>query len=315
MEQENIAILLKQNLFRREKYLKLNQIEAYRLYDREHPQNPFAIDIYKDNAVIHLFAPVKAGFRQAIENALQQLLSIHSIFYKDRTNTREVHTSTASKASSKEKIEISFGSNQHKEIIINEYGHKFLINLSDYLDTGLFLDHRETRRWIAEQSEGKVVLNTFAYTGSFTIYAAAAGAQKTYSVDLSKTYCDWIKKNLELNELSLVKNWVYKMDTLEFFTYAKRKNIKFDIIIIDPPTFSRNKGKRFSVEKDHPLLINSALEVLSPNGFILFSNNKRDFKLQKEKLNVCRIKNIQKQTYPLDFADAQIHQLFVIEPL
>lgn len=287
--------LLQNCLKKREKYLKANKIEAFRLYDNEHAYQQFAIDIYSENAVIHVFSKVPETAFAQIEKTLLKLLNIKKFFYKNRTKENFPLPAAVSKT-----------------IVIKEYTNKFLINLSDYLDTGLFLDHRETRKWIGEQSKNKVVLNTFAYTGSFTVYAAAGGATKTYSVDISKTYCDWIKKNLELNKLYLEKNWIYKMDTLEFFKYAKRKGLAFDIIIIDPPTFSRNDSKTFSVQNDHPVFINAAMKLLNPNGFILFSNNKQNFKLHKNKLEAGSIQNIQRKTIAPDFLNPNTHYCFLI---
>lgn len=248
----------------------MQNTEAYRYFRSK----DLAIDLYKDKAVIHVFAEMPN--KEDLEKELRSKFGVRGFFYKDRRGKG---------AGDPVKT-------VHEEIIVLENGHSFLINLSDYLDVGLFLDHRETRQWIASQSQGKQVLNTFAYTGSFSVYAAAGGAEKTTSVDLSETYCDWIKENLRLNSLSAEKNWVYKMDTLEFFRYAKRKNLSYDIIIIDPPTFSKNKGKTFSVERDYPELINSALELLRPGGFILFSNNCTNFHLDSNRLNPCRIEEL-----------------------
>lgn len=244
--------------------------QAYRLLRT----NDLAVDIYKDKAVIHVFGQMPS--KAELEAKIRKAVPVTGFFYKDR---RGKGAGEALKA-------------PHEEIIVEEYGHKFLINLSDYLDVGLFLDHRETRKWIESQSLGKQVLNTFAYTGSFSVYAAAGGAEKTTSVDLSETYCDWIKKNLTLNEFPPEKNWVYKMDTLEFFRYAKRKGLTYDIIIIDPPTFSKNKGKTFSVERDYPALINGALELLRDDGFILFSNNCTTFHLDRSRLQPCQVEEI-----------------------
>lgn len=296
MKPRKITVQLEMSLKKREKYLEHNDMEAYRLLDFGESALPLAIDIYKDNAVIHLFGPFNR--LSELEVTLKNLLNIKAFFYKNRT-----------------KGEMKLPRPSRKELLIHEHGNAFWCNLSDYLDTGLFLDHRETRKWIRDQSKNKLVLNTFAYTGSFSIYAAKGGAKKTYSVDLSRTYCDWIKKNLELNRLSPEKNWVYKMDTLEFFRYAKRKKLTFDIIIIDPPSFSRNKNSSFSVQKDHPNLINAALELLNPGGFVLFSNNKQDFKLNKEKLSPCRVQNIQRQTIPEDFSNKNAHYCFLIRPI
>lgn len=283
---------LKNSLARLKPYLEKNRIEAYRLYNCE--DFPVAIDIYKKHAVIHLFDSISDEKKVEIESALKAL-DIDDFFYKNRAARG---AGTPLKAG-------------HKEITIEEHGHKFLINLSDYLDTGLFLDHRETRKFIESKSKNKIMLNTFAYTGSFTIYAASGGATKTYSVDLSKTYCEWIKKNLSLNNLPTEKNWIYKMDTLEFFRYAKRKNLAFDIIIIDPPTFSKNKSATFSVARDYPALLNAALELLNPKGFILFSNNCRDFFIDKNLLQPCRVREEKHWVAP-DFVNINPHKCFLI---
>lgn len=301
---QNIRSLFEREYSRKKKYIENNDLEAFRLYDRAAPELPLAVDIYKKSAVVHLFGHTPAAALRDVEHSLQGMFGIKDVFYKNRTKVDLPMPETSQKAA-------EFG----RKMQVKEYGNLFWCNLADYLDTGLFLDHRETRKWIQSESKKKVVLNTFAYTGSFSVYAAKGGASKTYSVDLSKTYTDWIKKNLELNHLPADNNWVYKMDTREFFKYAKKKSLTFDIIIIDPPSFSRNKGKSFSVQQDHPELINAALELLTPGGFILFSNNKQDFRLQKEKLSPCLVENIQRQTIPPDFTHPNIHYCFIIRPL
>lgn len=293
-----IAQLIAQSYKAREAYIKQNALQAYRLLTKEEALLSLAVDIYADNAVIHLFDQIPPPLLREIETAIATRLDIKNFFYKNRTKTDFPLPKSNFRG--------------HKEIIVQEYGLKFHINLSDYLDTGLFLDHRETRRWIMAQGKGKIVLNTFAYTGSFSMYAARGGAEKTYSVDLSRTYCEWIKKNLALNNLPAEKNWVYKMDTFEFFKYAKRKKLRFDIIIIDPPTFSRNKGKSFSIKKDHPQLIREALSLLNPEGFILFSNNYEQFQMDSETLSSCDIQE-RYDTVPEDFKGSFPHWCFVIK--
>jgi 23S rRNA (cytosine1962-C5)-methyltransferase len=286
--------VLKKKLDRLRSYLKANGIEAYRLYNGSESSWPLAIDIYYDSAVIHVFDLFEGLSFKILETWIKKVVPVKYFFYKDRT---------------KEGVKLPGA--VHREIDLKEYGHFFHCNLSDYLDTGLFLDHRETRRWIASRSKGKIVLNTFAYTGAFSVYAAAGGAEKTYSVDLSRTYCAWIKRNLRLNNLPEDKNWIYKMDTMEFFAYAGRKGLKFDIIIIDPPTFSKNKGRHFSVMRDHPALINAALPLLKPKGFILFSTNRKEFKLKASSLKSRDIQE-KRDTYPPDFAGAYPHKCYLI---
>jgi 23S rRNA (cytosine1962-C5)-methyltransferase len=287
--------LLVHNLQEIKPYLSKNRISAYRLINNTHRFLPLAVDIYQDNAVIHVFSSLAPEVFKELEQALKEILQVNKFFYKNHS-----------------KEDMNIPQSPPQKIVQEEYGNKFLINLSDYLDTGLFLDHRETRKWIAGQSRNKTLLNTFAYSGSFTVYAANAGALKTFSVDISSVYCEWIKENLALNKLPPENNWVYKMDSIEFFRYAKKKKLEFDIIIIDPPTFSKNKGKSFSVQKDHPRLINGALEVLSPSGFILFSNNYREFRMSQKDLSPCAIsENL--NTIPPDFSGTQPHRCFVIK--
>ncbi len=285
---------LKHCLSLRTSYLQKNTLEAYRLAHIGELVVPVAVDIYADNAIVHVFEVLDTETIAELSQAIKAVLPVTDIFYKNRT-----------------KQEMTLPPQVKKDVVVHEYGASFYINLSDYLDVGLFLDHRETRKWIAAQSKGKIICNTFAYTGSFSVHSALAGAEKTYSVDLSRTYCEWIKKNMELNNQPLEKNWVYKMDTLEFFRYAKKKGLIFDIIIIDPPTFSKNKGDHFSVQKDHPALINGALEVLSKDGLIMFSNNYTNFEMKKSALLPCRVEEREDLVAP-DFPEIAPHRCFII---
>ncbi|MBI2638804.1 class I SAM-dependent rRNA methyltransferase [Candidatus Peregrinibacteria bacterium] len=298
-----IAELIAKNFKERQAYIKQNALEAYRLLTKEEAGLPLAVDIYGENAVIQLFDQIAPPLLHEIETAITARLGIKNFFYKNRTNrpSRSEAKQIAHLRTDFPLPESNFRG--RKEIVIQENGLKFHVNLSDYLDTGLFLDHRETRKWIMAQSKNKTVLNTFAYTGSFSVYAAKGGAAKTYSVDLSRTYCEWMKKNFAINNMPPEKNWVFKMDTFEFFKYAKRKKLRFDIIIIDPPTFSRNKGKSFSIKKDHPRLIREALALLNKNGFILFSNNYEQFQMDPALSKSCKIENF-KGNFP--------HSCFVV---
>jgi 23S rRNA (cytosine1962-C5)-methyltransferase len=294
---ENQHILeevIRENLRKIDSYIKTNKIEAFRVYNMDHPGYPLSIDLYKDNAVIHVYEEIYPETIPEVEAALKGALGIENCFWK-----------------SKAKKEIQLPKLGKKEVVVEEYGCKFLINLSDYLDTGLFLDHRETRKWIQSLSRGKIVANTFAYTGSFSIHAAIGGAARTYSVDLSKTYGQWTKKNIELNGLSTKDHWVINMDTFEFFKYALKKGLLFDIIIIDPPTFSRNKGSHFHVQKDHVALIEDALKVLAPGGFIVFSNNFQEFEIDDVTLASCKIEQ-KNDTIAPDFQELSPHHCFII---
>lgn len=281
-------------------YVKKNKLQAYRLADLWDIALPAIVDIYQDYAVIFLLGSLEDADVADLEEVLREIVGVKGFFYKNKA---------------KEDIQMP-KSSPHTEIILEEFGAKFKINLSDYMDTGLFLDHRETRRWVAGLSEGKVVLNTFAYTGSFSVHAGLAGAEMTHSVDLSKTYCGWIRENLELNGLAKEKHWVYMMDTFEFYRYAKRKGLSFDIVVIDPPTFSKNKNEHFSVQKDHRRLIEGAFELLKEDGMVVFSNNYLRFEMGAMILVKYDVEEITGRTIPEDFAllgGEPIHRCFVIK--
>jgi 23S rRNA (cytosine1962-C5)-methyltransferase len=200
------------------------------------------------------------------------------------------------------------------EFVIEEQGHRFLVNLSDYHDTGLFLDHRNTRRLVEEQSHGLRMLNLFAYTGSFSVYAASGGARSTTSVDISNTYLDWVRRNLELNGLTLEANRLVRADVLRWLPDAVARQERYGLIICDPPTFSNSKKMRgfFDVGAQHPFLINSCLKLLEPDGTLYFSTNFRGFRLNEGALVPCCPEEITAQTVPVDYRNKRIHRCWRI---
>ncbi|MEL6357280.1 MAG: class I SAM-dependent methyltransferase, partial [Bacteroidota bacterium] len=200
------------------------------------------------------------------------------------------------------------------EFEVKENGLKFLVNLTDYLDTGLFLDHRQTRKMVQEKAQGKRVLNLFAYTGSFTVYAAAGGAKFTHTFDLSNTYLEWSKRNLELNGFDGEQHQFERADVKQWLSAPVKE--KYDLVVLDPPTFSNSKAMVdvLDTQRDHVELINNCLLRLSPSGQLYFSTNYRRFKLEKERINAAtRIKEITKQTVPPDFRKRNPHRCWVIE--
>lgn len=188
------------------------------------------------------------------------------------------------------------------EFEVTENGLTFIVNLSDYLDTGLFLDHRITRLMVKEQSSGRKVLNLFAYTGSFSVYAAAGGAGEVVTIDLSKTYLNWAERNLQLNGFTdTVK---YKIVHADVKQYLKSIPLDyFDMIIMDPPTFSNSKRMEdiLDIQRDHVTLINQCMAGLKTGGILYFSTNFRKFELDKGKIKAITIKDITKATTPFDF--------------
>jgi 23S rRNA G2069 N7-methylase RlmK/C1962 C5-methylase RlmI len=185
------------------------------------------------------------------------------------------------------------------------------VNLKDYLDTGLFLDHRETRKMVASISKGKRLLNLFAYTCSFSVQAASSGACFTKSVDMSNTYTEWGKDNFLLNGLSLKNNEIVRADCLKFLDYEMGE---YDIIVIDPPTISRSKKMEqlFDIQIDYVALITKSLKLLLPGGVIFFSTNSRKFKFEDSLFAGCSIREITDKTLPLDFHNKKIHRCWKI---
>ena len=204
------------------------------------------------------------------------------------------------------------------EIEVVENDLKFIIKLKERLDVGLFLDHRPSREIIKEQSKGKDVLNLFAYTGSFSIYAAAGGAKSTTTVDLSNTYCQWTKRNFEVNQMTgnynnsnpESNNLIWKEDAFEFIKIAKETNEKYDIIIFDPPSFSRNKDSHFSVQEDHQVILKELQDhLLRRGGFIFFSTNLKNFAM--DRYIRPGADKMTKKTIPKEFLPYRPHQSFV----
>jgi 23S rRNA G2069 N7-methylase RlmK/C1962 C5-methylase RlmI len=292
------------------KWAKRTQTNCFRLYDRDIKEYPLAIDYYDGRFCAHLFTDakdnddVRQDLRDAATEALSSLFNAHpdSIYWRTRIK--------------REKIEQYEKTDDSKEFFtVLEYGIKFKINLIDYLDTGLFLDHRETRRIVASMASGKRVLNLFAYTCSFSVHAAAAGAVFTKSVDMSNTYTDWGIDNFLLNGISLKNNPIIREDCLKFIN--EEKGVKYDLIIIDPPTISRSKKmeQMFDIQIDYLFLIKKALNLLSPDGTIFFSTNSRHFEFDQSQFEGCKIVEISKQTIPMDFHNQKIHRCWRIAPM
>jgi len=197
-------------------------------------------------------------------------------------------------------------------LTVHEGNARLLVNLFDYLDTGLFLDHRPLRQRLAEEARGKHFLNLFCYTGAATIQAALGGAATSTSVDLSNTYLRWLRENLALNGLSDRQHRTERADCL---TWLKGCQRQFDLIMLDPPSFSNSKATEasFDVERDQGELLATAMSVLAPDGVMYFSTNRRGFKLAESIERDYRVENISKVTIPPDFQrNAQIHQCWRI---
>jgi 23S rRNA (cytosine1962-C5)-methyltransferase len=281
------------------KQAKRQAISCYRLYDRDLPEFPLIIDVYEDKIYLSEYRAKHHLSETDYENWLNQSLGVigtvtgvpdEKIYLKQRkrkTGRQDQYQKTGA--------EMEF-------FTVQESGLKFKVNLSDYLDTGLFLDHRITRQMVREQAAGKTVLNLFCYTASFSVYAAAGGATKVTSVDLSKTYLAWAEDNFKLNELLLPgKHTFVHADVLQYLNELQPES--FDNIILDPPTFSNSKRMEdfLDIQRDHPVLINKCLQLMKPGGIMYFSTNFRKFQLAVTDIIASNITDITKITTPFDF--------------
>jgi 23S rRNA (cytosine1962-C5)-methyltransferase len=190
---------------------------------------------------------------------------------------------------------------------VRENGLAFIVNLSDYVDTGLFLDHRINRELVRASAANKNVLNLFAYTGSFSVYAAAGGALKVTTVDLSNTYLNWAKENFKANNMPVQDEDFIKADVKEWV--KQDPSTLYDIVVLDPPTISRSKMSRssFDVQRDHPELLFHVLRHMHPGGVLYFSTNFREFEFSPKRLQVSSIEDITLQSIPEDFRNKKIH--------
>ena len=199
-----------------------------------------------------------------------------------------------------------------QEWIVEESGLRFIVNLTDYLDTGLFLDHRTTRQMVRQEAAGKTMLNLFAYTGSFSVYAAAGGAREVTTVDLSKTYLAWAEKNMQVNGFTDVRFTYVHADVLQYLKTLPENH--FDLIVMDPPTFSNSKRMDdfLDIQQDHVSLIRDCLRSMKTGGILYFSTNYRKFILDTNKIPAASIKDITKQTTPFDFEGKLMRWCFKI---
>jgi len=200
--------------------------------------------------------------------------------------------------------------------VVEECGCRFYVNFDDYLDTGLFLDHRSTRLMIGQMARGKRFLNLFGYTGSATVHAAVGGAVATTTVDMSNTYLDWAKRNLALNGIDGRRHQFVQADCLAWLdAEVAAGNCRYDLIFLDPPTFSNSKrmAGSFDIQRDHVDLINDAASLLTPGGELVFSTNNRKFRLDAEALAPLRVEDISAKTIPKDFErNSKIHYCWLM---
>ncbi|WP_109859144.1 bifunctional 23S rRNA (guanine(2069)-N(7))-methyltransferase RlmK/23S rRNA (guanine(2445)-N(2))-methyltransferase RlmL [Aggregatibacter segnis] len=306
----DFANRLQKNIKKIEKWAKQQGLDAYRLYDADLPEYNLAVDRYADHIVVQEYAAPKNidenKARQRLLDAVNATLQVTGI----ETNKLILKVRQKQKGTNQyEKL-----ANKGEYFYVNEYGAKLWVNLTDYLDTGLFLDHRLTRKMLGEMAQGKDFLNLFAYTGSATVHAALGKAKSTTTVDMSNTYLNWAEQNLLLNDIEGKQHKLIQADCLQWLEKCDRQ---FDLIFVDPPTFSNSKRMEDSwdVQRDHIKLMTNLKRILRPNGTVVFSNNKRGFKMDFAKLEELGLSavEISHKTLPLDFErNKQIHNCWLV---
>ena len=292
------------------KWARRQNIEAWRLYDRDIPQYPFAIDVYRDH--IHL-QEYDTGWQQSPAERKAWLLEIlNAIEHITGFPQQNIHLKQ--RARQKGAAQYQKTGKTGEDFIIRENGRQFWVNLDKYLDTGLFLDHRNTRQKIGSIAEGKRFLNLFSYTGSFTVYAATGGAISSETVDLSNTYLEWAERNFALNNIDFTHHQIIRADVFQYLQQAAQQGKQFDLIVLDPPSFSNSKKMQdiLDIQRDQATLINGAMALLAPSGTLYFSNNLRSFELNPQLEAQYRIQNITRQSIPEDFRNKKIHQCWKI---
>jgi 23S rRNA (guanine2445-N2)-methyltransferase / 23S rRNA (guanine2069-N7)-methyltransferase len=323
---EMAANRMRKNMKQLRKWLRAEGVTCYRLYDADMPEYSAAVDIYEssDNLLwVHLqeYAPPASIDPKAAARRLAELVDAVSA----ATGVPVDRISVKQRSRQKGKEQYRKMGEKHHQIEVFENGLRFLVNLHDYLDTGLFLDHRPVRLRIMESAKGKRFLNLFAYTGTATVHAAAGGAVRTLTVDNSNTYLAWAQENMGLNGFIAAfeessesrgrrrttaggsPHLLVKADCLRWLEeHSKRRPGEFDLIFLDPPTFSNSKdmAETFDIQRDHPVLINRCMELLAPGGELIFSTNRHNFSLELPEVSPqWEIQDITRETIDPDYGN------------
>jgi 23S rRNA (guanine2445-N2)-methyltransferase / 23S rRNA (guanine2069-N7)-methyltransferase len=307
---------MEKNLKRLGKVAQRALVSCYRLYDADMPEYAFAIDRYLEAATqaVHLhvqeYAPPKdidvEAARRRRREALSSLPRLFAI------PSERIHLRLRARQS---------GSAQYQPVhaqgagpfAVEEAGLRFLVNLDDYLDTGLFLDHRLTRARLRERARAGRFLNLFCYTASASVYAAAGGARSSLSLDLSNRYLDWAGQNFALNAMAPGQHRLERADCLEWLRSAPPA--QFDLIFLDPPTFSNSKRMQgvLDIQRDHVLLIEQCMQRLAPAGLLVFACNAQRFRLDEQVRQRWQVEDVSALTLPFDFArNPRIHRCYEI---
>lgn len=290
----------------RRKWARRQGLTAYRIYDRDIPAHRYTVDWYAGRVLVVSFPSAEQPGKQLADEVLREVVAkacgVETALVCLKTKTP--------KKRGREQYEKE---GQHGDRFeVEEAGLKFWVNLTDYIDTGLFLDHRNTRARVGAEAAGKRMLNLFAYTGSFSVYAARGGAKTTTSVDLSNTYLDWAAQNLALNGYGDVRHQHVRSDVVRWVEQNRGK--QWDLVVLDPPSYSASKlmDGDFDVQRDHPKLLETVLGLLAPGGTLYFSTHYRGFVLEEACLGGRSFEELTPGSIPEDIRERDIHRCFRI---
>lgn len=306
-----VANRLKKNKKRLEKWVNANAIECYRLYDADMPEYSAAVDIYGNYAHVQEYQAPKNIEESKTQKRFKELLHAltQTLGFPEKNIIAKMRMRHKGKSQYEKRTEFA---PQHT-LQVQEGRAKFWINLQDYLDTGLFLDHRPLRRMLYEGASGKSFLNLFCYTASASVHAALGGAKRSVSVDMSNTYLRWARENFELNNIRSARHELVRGDCIAWLKDCREG---FDLIMLDPPTFSNSKNTEtvLDILRDHVALISRCMEILNPGGTLYFSTNHRSFKLDNTALTPYAVTDISQQTLDPDFEkNSKIHRCWQIQ--
>lgn len=303
---------LKKNMKSIGQWARKQGIGCYRLYDADMPEFALAIDIYEGRVHVQEYmAPKSVDERSARERLAEALAVIPEALGVDSSDMVCKQRQRQAGLSQYEKQEAS-----GEFFTVHEHGCALKVNLKDYLDTGLFLDHRPVRHWIQQHAAGKRFLNLFCYTGAATVHAAVGGASRSLSLDMSKTYVKWAQENLSLNGADLTHHRVEQTDCLQWLAEKPGPDQRFDLIFLDPPTFSNSArmANVLDIQRDHARLIDQAMQRLTSEGLLIFSNNFRRFKLDDSVSETFAVEEVSRDTLDKDFQrNARIHRCWHIQ--
>lgn len=305
---EGFVNRLRKNLRRLDRWAEREGVSCYRLYDADLPDYAVVIDRYEQWLHVQEYAPPPSIDPARARERLEQVLAVLPAVLELPPEHVFLKVRQRQKGASQYRKQAHLG-RFHE---VREGPARFLVNFTDYLDTGLFLDHRPTRQLLGELAAGRHFLNLFGYTATATVHAALGGATDTTTVDLSATYLDWARHNLESNGILGARHELIQADCLQWLARARNR---YDLIFLDPPTFSNSKRMEntLDVQRDHVALLRQVLPLLTPDGILIFSTNHRKFRLDRDALSDLRIEDWSRRTLPLDFArDPKIHQCWRI---